>query len=161
MVGDSVDRNNLRYFCELVNSTGLRVTPMTDLSEVAIGDTDLDPTNVDPGDLTKPRICRVEEYDFEIINFFHYGMQEKELWADKKVYTPPGVIEKRIPLLKGLFEDYGRTPDMIIAASGNLIQPSSTLTARPLGSSGLRQRRCLRTRSSNDSSRTRAARILA
>ena len=148
MVGDSVDRNNLRYFCELVNSTGLRVTPMTNLSEVAMGDTDLDPANIDPGDLTKPRVCRIEEYDFEIINFFHYGMQEKEIWSDKNVYTPPGVIEKRIPMLKDLFGDYGRRPDMIIVASGSLIH-HSTLTRRPLGSSGLRQRRCLRTRTSN------------
>jgi hypothetical protein len=50
--------------------------------------------------------------------FFHYGMQDKEIWTEKNVYTPPGLIEKRIPLLEPLLEDYGRKPDMIILASG-------------------------------------------
>jgi hypothetical protein len=127
MVGDSVDRNNLRFFCELVNSTNMRVTTMENLSEVSFGDTDLDPFNMDPGDLTKPRICRIDEYDFEIINFFHYGMLDEEIWTDKAVYTPPGTIEKRIPLLRGLFENYGRRPDFILLGSGAL--STSQLTA--------------------------------
>jgi hypothetical protein len=118
MIGDSVDRNNLRFFCELVGSWDTRVTTMANLSEVFMGDTALHPWNTDPKDLTRPRICRVEEYDFEIINFFHYGLQDEETWTEKEVYTAPGVIEQRIPLLKQLFEDYGRTPDMIILASG-------------------------------------------
>jgi hypothetical protein len=122
MIGDSVDRNNLNFFCSLVNSTTypvtLRVTSMTNLSEVHISDSEKDPTNKDPGDLTLPRVCRVEEYDFEIINFFHYGMHDTELWKEKKVYTPPGVIEKRIPMVKPLMADYGRKPDMILLASG-------------------------------------------
>ncbi len=118
MVGDSVDRNNLRFFCELAGSENMRVTSMTNLSEVIMGDTDLEPWNIDPGDLTRPRVCRIDEYDFEIIMFFHYGMQDEEIWTEKNVYTPPGLIEKRIPLLKGLMEDYGRKPDMIILASG-------------------------------------------
>ena len=91
---------------------------MSSLSQVMLGDTDLDPSNIDPGDLTKPRVCRIEEYDFEIINFFHYGMQDEEIWTEKNVYTAPGLIEKRIPLLRGLFNDYGRKPDMILLASG-------------------------------------------
>jgi hypothetical protein len=70
MVGDSVDRNNLRFFCELAGSDNMRVASMTNLSEVSLGDTDLEPWNIDPGDLTRPRICRVDEYDFEIIMFF-------------------------------------------------------------------------------------------
>lgn len=96
----------------------MRVTSMTNLSEVTLGDTDLEPWNIDPGDLTRPRVCRIDEYDFEIIMFFHYGMQDEEIWTEKNVYTPPGLIEKRIPMLKPLLEDYGRKPDMIILASG-------------------------------------------
>jgi hypothetical protein len=122
MIGDSVDRNNLNFFCQLVNSSTypvtLRVSTMTNLSAVHISDSAKDPTNKDPGDLTLPRICRVEEYDFEIINFFHYGMHDDEMWKEKKVYTPPGVIEKRIPLVKPLMAEYGRKPDMILLASG-------------------------------------------
>jgi len=95
---------------------------MTNFSETIIGETDLDPTNRDPGDLTKPRICRVEEYDFEIINFFHFGMHETEMWTEKRVYTAPGIIDKRIPMLKQLMDDYGRQPDMILLASGTLSQ---------------------------------------
>jgi hypothetical protein len=118
MIGDSVDRNNLNFFCSLVNSSSVRVTSMTNFNETVIGDTDTDPTNKDPGDLTKPRICRVEEYDFEIINFFHFGLHEYEMWTEKKVYTAPGVYKERIPMLKKLMADYGRQPDMILLASG-------------------------------------------
>ena len=120
IIGDSVDRNNVNFFCSLVNSSSIRVTSMTDFSETVIGDSDTDPTNKDPGDLTKPRICRVEEYDFEIINFFHFGLHEYELWTEKRVYTAPGVYKERIPLLKKLLADYGRQPDMIILASGKV-----------------------------------------
>ena len=127
MVGDSVDRNNLRFFCELAGSENMRVTSMTNLTEVTLGDTDLEPWNIDPGDLTRPRVCRIDEYDFEIIMFFHYGMQDEEIWTEKNVYTPPGLIEKRIPMLKGLLEDYGRKPDMIILASGIYISVVSEL----------------------------------
>jgi hypothetical protein len=94
---------------------------MTNFNETVMGDTDLDPTNRDPGDLSKPRICRIDEYDFEIINFFHFGLFETELWEEKRVYTPPGVMEQRIPMLKKLMEDYGREPDMILLASGSLV----------------------------------------
>jgi len=126
MVGDSVDRNNLRFFCELAGSTNMRVTSMSNLSEALLGDTDLDPGNIDPGDLTRPRVCRVDEYDFEIIMFFHYGMQEEEIWTAKNVYTPPGIMEQRVPLVKGLLADYGRRPDMIILGSGTRFTPDLT-----------------------------------
>lgn len=121
IIGDSVDRNNVNFFCSLANSTNVRVTSMTNFNETVMGDTDLDPTNRDPGDLSKPRICRIDEYDFEIINFFHFGLFETELWEEKRVYTPPGVMEQRIPMLKKLMEDYGREPDMILLASGSLV----------------------------------------
>lgn len=158
MIGDSVDRNNLRFFCELVGSWDTRVTTMANLSEVFVGDTALHPWNTDPKDLTRPRICRVEEYDFEIINFFHYGLQDEETWTEKEVYTAPGVLEQRIPLLKQLFEDYGRSPDMIILASGRPF--SWQADRRSLGFSRLYQRRCVRSCSSGQSSRTRADRTL-
>jgi hypothetical protein len=138
MVGDSVDRNNLRFFCELANSSNTRVTTMTNFTEEYLGDTVLEPWNHDPRDLTRPRICRIDEYDFEIVMFFHYGLQDEEIWAEKEVYTAPGVMEKRIPLLKTLFEDYGRHPDMVLLGSG--ISHRAHVDFRFMGSSRLDKR---------------------
>ena len=115
MVGDSVDRNNLQFFCELVNSTDVYTTPLRNLDAVLRAGN----TIKEASDLTRPRICRVEKYDFEIISFFHYGMQEEEIWSDKKAYTPPGTLERRIRVvLKDLLSDHERDPDIVLLASG-------------------------------------------
>ncbi len=115
LVGDAVERNNLQFFCELVNSTDIMTTPLRNLDSVLRTGN----TIKEPGDLTRPNICRVEEYDFEIISFFHYGMHDKDIWTDKKIYTPPGLLEKRIRILSELLYDHDREPDIVLLASGN------------------------------------------
>jgi hypothetical protein len=72
----------------------------------------------EPGDVTRPRICRIEEYNFEIISYFHYGLEEEEIWRDIKIYTPPGLFERRLWILDDMFWYHDRTPDLIILASG-------------------------------------------
>ena len=114
LVGDAVERNNLEFFCELVNSTDIRTTPLREAHSV------LRPGNTikEASDLTRPKVCRVEEYDFEIISFFHYGMNDKDIWKDKEIYTPPGLLEQRMPILWDLLYYHDRNPDIVLLASG-------------------------------------------
>jgi hypothetical protein len=115
LVGDSVDRNNGRFFCEWANSTNVRITSFTNLSASANEEGLEEHYRV----LTQPRVCRIDDYDFEIITFFHYGVEESDIWNDHHTYIPPGILELRINnLLKPMFENYHRKPDMIILNSG-------------------------------------------
>lgn len=124
LVGDAVERYNLEFFCELVNSTDIMTTPLRNLNSV------LRVGNIikEPSDLTRPKICRVEEYDFEIISFFHYGMHDKDIWKDKQVYAPPGLYERRIPILWDLLYNHDREPDIVLLASGipSTVPPTDT-----------------------------------
>jgi hypothetical protein len=113
IIGDSVDRYLTQFFCELTDSDYRRAN-MTDLD-----------SPVERDDLTfktSPVICRVDYYDFEIISFSHFGMQNdsEDYWSFKKGYTNPGIMDKRIPLIGPLCEKHNRQPDMVIMGSGIL-----------------------------------------
>ena len=111
VIGDSVDRYATQFFCELVNAQFWRVD-ITDLDAQDEHDY-LSPK-------TSPVICRIDEYDFEIVTFSHFGLQDdsEEYWSFKEGYTAPGLMENRIPLLQSLFKKHNRQPDMIIMGSG-------------------------------------------
>ena len=138
MIGDSIERNNLRFFCELVNSTNLRTTHLRNLDEAVRPGTVIN----EPGDLTRPRVCRIDEYNFEVISYFHYGLQEEEIWSDINIYTPPGLFERRIWMLEELFWFHERTPDLIVLASGTERHVSQAHN-RYMGSCWMGQTRCI------------------
>jgi len=138
MIGDSIERNNLRYFCELVNSTNLRTTHLRNLDQgIRLGN-----TINEHSDLTRPRICRIEEYNFEIISYFNYGMQDEEIWTDLQIYTPPGLFERRIWMMDDLVWNHEREPDIILLASGNVVSPTSP-DCRFMGFSRMGQGGCI------------------
>jgi hypothetical protein len=68
--------------------------------------------------MTSPCICRVEDYDFELVSFFHYGMHEEDYFAHKPATTRPSLIEERVSILSSIFAQYHRKPDIIILSSG-------------------------------------------
>lgn len=112
LVGDSVDRYAVEHFCDLVSGEFLRTDLTTLVSEINR-----------EGQLshnTNPVICRVQDYNFEVISFSHYGMYDEadDYWSFKYFYTGPGLMENRIPLLRSLFAEYKREPDIIILSSG-------------------------------------------
>ena len=111
VIGDSVDRYATQFFCELVNSQ-FWYSDMTDL--------DIEVQHDYWSPKSNPTICRVDYYDFEIVSFFHFGLQNdsEEFWSFKDGYTAPGLMENRIPLLQSLFKKHNRQPDMIIMGSG-------------------------------------------
>jgi hypothetical protein len=59
LLGDSVDRSNVEFFCEFANSV-FRVATMRDLNEDFPGQ-----RNGSHQWTTSPCICRVEDYDFD------------------------------------------------------------------------------------------------
>ena len=69
-----------------------------------------------PTEETRLLICRVEGYDFEIVTYPHWGLQEADVFA--KGRERPRQLEERIPFVKTIFESYERKPDMILLASG-------------------------------------------
>ena len=111
VIGQLVDRYATQFFCELVDSQ---------LSRAEMSDLDVQNEYDSSSRKTTPVICRVDYYDFEIISFFHFGLQNDsdEFWSFKNGYTEPGLMENRIPLLQPLFQKHNRQPDMIIMGSG-------------------------------------------
>jgi len=111
LVGDSVERNNLQFFCEMVSGSliarafdNLVVTTSNGSHYIA------------PTEETRLLICRVEEYDFEIVTYPHWGLQEADVFAQGR--ERPRQLEERIPFVKTIFESYERKPDMLLLASG-------------------------------------------
>ena len=51
-----------------------------------------------------------------MIMFFHYGLEEVDLYEERSIELR-GPLDERIPLLKTIFKSYGRRPDMTFLAS--------------------------------------------
>jgi hypothetical protein len=120
MVGDSIDRNHVEFFCHLVGRrTSLSAADdMTNLTPMTVFGDDI--RAVDIKFITHPRVCAIEEYDFELWSFAHYGLSENGSFVDwRPQYTPPALIDERIlHLLKPMWDRYHRKPDMILMNSG-------------------------------------------
>jgi len=111
LVGDSMDRNNLHFFCEMVS--GRLITRASDNLVVTASNGS---HYIAPTFETQLLICRVEEYDFEMVTYPHFGLEEADVWVGAQ--ERPRQLEERIPFLKTIFESYERKPDMILLASG-------------------------------------------
>jgi len=105
--GDSVDRNNADYFCEFASAMVHDIPIDNLLVTTSNGSHYIAPTQY-------MKICRVDEYDFELIIFSHFGLEEADIWG----YEKPTLVDERISLLKPMFESHGRKPDMILLSSG-------------------------------------------
>jgi hypothetical protein len=84
---------------------------------------------------SRTRMCRIEEYNLEIINYFFWGL---DIAPDDKNYNPAGYIERLFGSLKTMFDDYRRKPDMILLSSGVWIL-RATANFRIMGSHDMGQ----------------------
>lgn len=123
LVGDSIDRFNLENFCRLVNSSDVRMTMNHDLSDTM-------PPEPSEANFSKTRICRVEEYDFEIINYFFWGMDVDER---DEGFTPEGPLVSYFEAVEKMFKNSNRWPDLISLSSG-IPEKSGLAEFRTLGS---------------------------
>jgi hypothetical protein len=123
LVGDSVDRSNLVNFCQLVNSSDVRMTMNHDLSDTIAPERS-------EANFSKTRICRVEEYDFEIINYFFWGMDVNDRDED---FTPEGPLVSYFEAVEKMFKNSTRRPDIISLSSG-IPEKSGLAEFRALGS---------------------------
>lgn len=116
MIGDSIDRNSVAYFCESVNSSDhksfMHEIRATNLSWKTPTESRIAP----PQGLT---ICRLDDYDFEIAMFWQCGLADEDIFVDKCM--EPRMYPQRIPMLIQLFEERGRKPDMLMVGSGTII----------------------------------------
>ena len=109
VVGDSVERNAGNFFCELVSSVHQYDRTW---ENIVITTANGSQYTTSPQSL---RVYRIDEYDFEIVSFYHYGLQEVDIYFGHEL---PRFIEQRMQLFKRLTEFYERKPDMITLTSG-------------------------------------------
>jgi hypothetical protein len=113
LIGDSVDGNNLEFFCELLNSSN----HMTLMHEIKYSNiTVTTPTESYTAPAQGMVICRIHEYNFEIVHFWQCGLVGEDLFEDKCFM--PRLFPERLPMLVQLFQYYGRKPDMISLGAG-------------------------------------------
>ncbi|KAI5449323.1 hypothetical protein NCC49_004825 [Naganishia albida] len=127
MFGDSVARENIVYFCELIGAKLDRVTwdhpyapsprptqtPPPLAQQHFVDETPEDP-DADPELVRnwKPKptpgegdhahfahICHVQEWGLLLVQQFQYGMDQEDYWAFKPGYIPPGTYEARLHTL--------------------------------------------------------------
>lgn len=66
---------------------------------------------------SRTRMCRIEEYDLEIINYFFWGL---DIVPEDEEFIPGGYTQQLFEPLKTMFDNYERKPDLVFLASGIL-----------------------------------------
>ena len=115
LIGDSVDRNNLAFFCELLNSSD-HMTFIQDITYANITITTSIESYIAPAQPVS--VCRIHEYNFEVIMFWQCGFVDKDIFMDK-CYMPR-LFPERLPMLIQIFQYNGRVPDIISISSGTI-----------------------------------------
>ncbi|CAH7666041.1 hypothetical protein BY996DRAFT_4575004 [Phakopsora pachyrhizi] len=114
ILGDSVDRNSLQHFCQLI-SRPIRLTTWGGSNQT---------DNLDHRGL--PHLCRIDELDFSAVNGFHYGMDDIDLFNDPNRHPDwhsPGKFEDRLeelisPYLRSHIPGSRRKPSLVVWSSG-------------------------------------------
>jgi len=134
LYGDSIERDHLSLFCEILGREPEVVKGAHKYS--AVPDTSIvSPRGDDKKkkerlsriafrgmqDSTLPRTCYIEELNFLVANMYHFGLDEQTFWKDLDQYHPPGSIEERFsaqvePFLAKLRAD-GRNIDLVEISS--------------------------------------------
>lgn len=95
-IGDSVDRQNAAFSCEMIGQD-VKVTYQRDYKDEV----------TDPGKMSggHPRYCYSPEYNMTLSTFFFFGFDTDEIWHDKKKsYLLPGGVWERMKLLEEIVE---------------------------------------------------------
>ncbi|KZO93833.1 hypothetical protein CALVIDRAFT_529306 [Calocera viscosa TUFC12733] len=145
LVGDSVTRNTVQQFCELLGKESIKIErghtwdlfdqiPQEWIPAEWAERENWEDWLRDKENMSRPRVCYIPEWDFAIVSIFHWGMDDTDYWRTKDQYNPPGLLEQRmqviaIPLLERLAlpETEGGLAPHARSAVPDLIEISSTL----------------------------------
>ncbi|GAA5999828.1 hypothetical protein JCM10207_005929 [Rhodosporidiobolus poonsookiae] len=140
LVGDSISREHVENFCQLLGEESEVVRPSHRWSasnapqRAATKAQHLleRPKRLHQRgfrvvrDASRPRVCYVPKFDFLLVSVFHFGLDQEDYWRDSRMpqYAAPGLFEHRLmdqiqPLIANIRAD-GRAsaPDYVEITSG-------------------------------------------
>ncbi|TIC21719.1 cation efflux protein [Wallemia mellicola] len=137
VVGDSIARETVRYFCELLGEDVVNLNddhPWSPFREYTSGERT---RRRAPRESSLPNVCYIPSIDFMIIQMFHFGLDQEEFFKDKEQYNPPNNFEDRLKVHGRDVFDYihndKNPPEMFEGAvprktpKPDLVEVSSTL----------------------------------
>ncbi|GAA5913638.1 uncharacterized protein JCM6883_004033 [Sporobolomyces salmoneus] len=140
LIGDSISREHVENFCQLVGEESEVIRPN---HRWAAGPSPMRaPVKAQHSierphrlngrgyravrDASRPRICYIPKFDFLLVSVFHFGLDQEDYWRDSRMpqYASPGMFEHRLvdqitPLIKHIQADGRRSaPDYVEITSG-------------------------------------------
>ena len=92
VVGDSIARESVKYFCQLLNQDVVNLNDDHPWSPFRNYENENENTHRKraPRESSLPNICYIPQIDLMIIQMFHFGLDEEEFFKEKEQYNPPG-----------------------------------------------------------------------
>ncbi|GJN90899.1 hypothetical protein Rhopal_003913-T1 [Rhodotorula paludigena] len=139
LIGDSVSREHVDYFCQLLGEEsevlrpGHHWAPAAPVRAPMKAQHSIErPKRLNQRgfrvvrDASRPRICYIPKLDFLLVSVFHFGLDQEDYWRDSRMpqYAAPGLFEHRLmdqvqPLINNIRADGRRTaPDYVEINSG-------------------------------------------
>ncbi|GAA5865733.1 hypothetical protein JCM8547_002760 [Rhodosporidiobolus lusitaniae] len=140
LIGDSISREHVENFCQLLGEESEVVRPSHRWS--ASGAPQRAATKAQHllerpkrlhgrgyrvvRDASRPRVCYIPRFDFLLVSVFHFGLDQEDYWRDSRMpqYSAPGLFEHRLtdqitPLIANIRADGRPTaPDYVEVSSG-------------------------------------------
>ncbi|GAA5902560.1 hypothetical protein JCM6882_009317 [Rhodosporidiobolus microsporus] len=140
VIGDSISREHVENFCQLMGEESEVVRPSHRWASTAAPQRAATkaqhllerPKRLNSRgfrvvrDASRPRVCYIPRFDFLLVSVFHFGLDQEDYWRDSRMpqYAAPGLFEHRLsdqvqPLLANIRAD-GRpsAPDYVEITSG-------------------------------------------
>ncbi|BGP16670.1 hypothetical protein JCM10213_000414 [Rhodosporidiobolus nylandii] len=139
LIGDSISREHVENFCQLLGEESEVVRPSHRWAtgaapqRAATKAQHLErPKRLNQRgfrvvrDASRPRVCYIPKLDFLLVSVFHFGLDQEDYWRESRMpqYAAPGLLEHRLtdqiqPLINHIRAD-GRpsAPDYVEVSSG-------------------------------------------
>ncbi|KAI5480771.1 hypothetical protein MNV49_007177 [Pseudohyphozyma bogoriensis] len=127
LFGDHIERLHNKDFCEFAGGAFTSIGrdhPLSPAPFLNGIDEKHNPGNTSTSEEARPAVCYVEQYDFMIVNVFHYGLanrvefEHESLLKDEAFYPPVAVQDRLSAIVHPLLASLKRTPDLVEFSSG-------------------------------------------
>ncbi|GAA5939395.1 uncharacterized protein JCM15063_004510 [Sporobolomyces koalae] len=140
LIGDSISREHVENFCQLMGEESEVVRPnhrwaagpSPMRAPVKASHSIERPQRLNSRgyrvvrDASRPRICYIPKLDFLLVSVFHFGLDQEDYWRESRMpqYSSPGMFEHRLvdqitPLINHIRADGRRSaPDYVEITSG-------------------------------------------